>query len=230
MGPLELWQWAAIGAALGIMYYIYKLRQNAAGTAQTPPAAAGTTSAGPIDPTTGIPYAQEGGGVSGGTGTQPTLQSELGDLQTIQSLLGGTAPQSTLEGELGDLASIESLMTGLTLPNGGATPGPGHVSLPKSYTKQLQALTHEVQKLQRQQRKDGRGHKVTRHPGGRHTANSSAHNAGQRGPKPVSPPNHQRANQQHHSSSAMARAERQAAQASGREARARARRRRRRRY
>lgn len=38
LGPLELWQWAAIGVATGIIYYIYKVRQanNAnATTAQT---------------------------------------------------------------------------------------------------------------------------------------------------------------------------------------------------
>lgn len=214
LGPLEMWQWVAIGAALGVMYYIYKLRQNAANqaAAQTPASAAYNASPGPIDPTTGIPYSQEGGGAGGaGTGTAPTLAQELADLGQIQGLQAGMTPQSTLEGELADLASIESLMTGIQLPNGGATPGAGHASLPKGLASELKRLQHEIQQLQRRRpRKDGKGHTVHTHPGGRKTANSSAHNAGRRGPKPVAPPNHQRANQQHHSTPAMVAAEQHA--------------------
>lgn len=102
LGPLEAWQWAAILAGLLLVYYEYeksKTNAAAASTAGTSP----TDTSGAIDPTTGIPYADEigagagygasgsGGGVgdSGSTDSGTSLQQELSDLGAIEGLMGG---------------------------------------------------------------------------------------------------------------------------------------------
>lgn len=57
LGPLKLWQWIAIGVALGVGVYLLRGRE---GTGEVPAESFGSTGTGafgPIDPETGIPYA-----------------------------------------------------------------------------------------------------------------------------------------------------------------------------
>lgn len=69
LGPLKVWQWAMIGAALGAAILIMK---NRSGGGEGEPAGevfggTGTGAFGAIDPETGIPYSFEAGGSAGGT-------------------------------------------------------------------------------------------------------------------------------------------------------------------
>jgi hypothetical protein len=68
LGPLKVWQWAMIGAALGAAILIMRNREG--GEAEPTGevfGGTGTGAYGPIDPESGIPYAFEGGGSSSGT-------------------------------------------------------------------------------------------------------------------------------------------------------------------
>jgi hypothetical protein len=62
LGPLKLWQWIAIGAALGGAIYLYRKNQQPAGVSNEEIfGGTGTGAYGPINPDTGIPYAFEQG-------------------------------------------------------------------------------------------------------------------------------------------------------------------------
>lgn len=208
LGPLEAWQWAAILAGLLLVYYEYeKSKANSAATTS----AAGTTStdnSGAIDPTTGLPYADEIGNGAGLSGTG-------GAGSTGSSTDGGTS----LQQELSDLSTIEGLMSGLGLGTGGSTSNTTVAGgLSGSQTKTLNADLNKlnktigkdqsaISKLQKQVAKlttakkttkpanhKNPGHHVTTHPGGKKTVSSSApHNARQH--TNIAPPSHQRAPQ-----------------------------------
>lgn len=212
LGPLEAWQWAAILAGLLLIYYEYE--KNKANTATT-----GTTSStdtsGAIDPTTGIPYADEigagaGYGYSGSGGG-------IGDTGST-----GTSTDSgtSLDQELSDLGSIESLMQGLGIGTtvssspAGLTPGQQNTlnsdlsTLNKTLTREtktlgslgktIATLRKQVAKLQQPKRETkpanhkNPGHHVTTHVGGSRIASSSAPHNGQQH-KNIQPPSHQRA-------------------------------------
>jgi hypothetical protein len=205
VGPLELWQWLAIGAALGVVYYVYKARQNAAantgGTTATPTAGS-ATDLGPIDPTTGEPYSLEGGGGGGTSSTAaqnsgPTsLAQELSDLQSIQGLMAGfqqiqpTTGAGTTADDTG--ASEVAQATGTT------TNVTKTVTLPSKQLKQitgrLNNLGGAVKKLTQQVEhpKNNPGHTVKTHAGGKKSASSSAPQNSRQHVN-VAPPSHQRA-------------------------------------
>lgn len=216
LGPLEAWQWAAILAGLMLVYYEYEKSKasSAAATGGTSP----TDTSGPIDPTTGLPYATDGGGVGGGY------------VGTAGSTGAATDSGTSLQQELSDLGSIEGLMSGLGL---GAAPAPTDTSstdtsggsdttagagaglstrqtntlntdlktLNKTLKKQSTAITR-LQKALKPKRSTkpanhkNPGHHVTTHPGGKKTATSSAPHNGQQH-KNIAPPSHQRAPARH---------------------------------
>ena len=217
LGPLEAWQWALIAAGLLLVYYEYeKSKANSAATTTT-----GTTTTdntGPIDPTTGLPYADEigtGAGISGTGGGGST-----GDLGSLGSSTGSSTDGATsLQQELSDLGSIEGLMSNLGLGTGGSTTNTTVAGgLSGSQTKTLNTdLTNlnktiskdqgAISKLQKQVAKltapkktskpanhKNPGHQVTTHPGGKKTPTSSAPHNGQQHTN-IAPPSHQRATQ-----------------------------------
>lgn len=199
LGPLEAWQWAAILAGLMLVYYEYE--KNKANSASTGLPASSTDTSGAIDPTTGLPYADEVGTGAGASGTG----GGVGDTS------GSNNSGTSLQQELQDLAAIEQLMAGF--PNSGAlSPAPvgTMTELPGIFppgTKLpglLNALKPAKPKTAKPKRpakpkkttKSGGihnpGHHVTTHPHGAKSATSSApHNARQH--TNVAPPSHQRA-------------------------------------
>jgi hypothetical protein len=86
LGPLQLWQWLAVGGAVGIIYYLYE-KHAASSSASTAANQAASTA-----PTGGdtLPAGDDGGGggSGGGSGTSPLstaltgIQSELTDPTT----------------------------------------------------------------------------------------------------------------------------------------------------
>lgn len=205
LGPLETWQWAAILAGLLLAYYEYE-KHNANSTATTPPASSTDTS-GAIDPTTGVPYADELNGTGGAIGSSGSTGS------TGSSTDSG----ASLQQELSDLGAIEQLMSGLGLGTGGSTTNTTVASgLSGNQTKTLNAdlnklnktigkdqstigkLQKEIAKFtagKRTTKHGGHrnpGHTITTHGDGRKSASSSApHNARQH--HNIAPPAHQRA-------------------------------------
>lgn len=201
LGPLEAWQWAAILAALAGIYLLYEHNKNTAAAASTTaPTTGADTGTGPIDPTTGLPYASEigGGGISGAGGVGsggsldgPTLQQELSDLGAIEGLFaglptGGAGPaglspdqEATLNGDLNTLNKTlgqqQKALSGLQKQIGKLKPKPSAAK---------RTTTHGGTK--------NPGHRVTTHPHGAKSASSSApHNARQH--HNIAAPTHQRA-------------------------------------
>lgn len=192
LGPLEVWQWVAIGAAIGIVIYL-RNRSSANAAAATPTA---TTSA--TDPNAGYQQGYTdgqaaagqsgaGGGYTGGDGTTPA---------------DGGAPTS-LQQELGDLANIEQLMAGFPPNNGPATTtgsqGPGKST---QIEKTLRNIDKQLAKLNKSRTtthhggSKNPGHTVTHHHNGAKTSSSTHHNAGHRSThKTTATPSHQ-----HHTS------------------------------
>lgn len=208
-GPLETWQWIALAAGSLLIFYLY--RRNASSSSSTtvaptpadasanPATTGGATSAipspstGVVDPTTGQDLSSLGdlsANGTGGTGTGPSLDQELTDFQSIETLLSGLqsiAPTPTADGSSTDvtttlaqpLGQIESTLTGINKTLKGLKVGPA----PKKKT-----ATHPKNP----------GHTVTTHSNGKKSASSTVHNAGQRSPqKTVAKPAHQKAPSRH---------------------------------
>lgn len=77
LGPLKLWQWIAIGGALGVALLI--LRGKEGGAAEPTGevfGGTGTGAFGAIDPETGIPYSFEGGSGAGSAENPSTGEGE----------------------------------------------------------------------------------------------------------------------------------------------------------
>jgi hypothetical protein len=77
LGPLKLWQWIAIGAALGAAILILRKKETPQAEAGEVFGGTGTGAFGPIDPETGIPYAFEGGGAGSAAASGETLDQFL---------------------------------------------------------------------------------------------------------------------------------------------------------
>lgn len=97
LGPLKVWQWAMIGAALGVAVLLYK--RSHPGSEETPASGelfggTGTGAYGPIDPETGIPYAFSGGGGGAAGGTAEDL---FGTIEKLKELGFLEAPVETIE-------------------------------------------------------------------------------------------------------------------------------------
>lgn len=197
LGPLETWQWLAIGAAAGILYYLYQRYQanQAANSSTGTTTTSGTSSdLGPIDPTTGEPYALEGAYNSGAASTTAaqnsgptTLSQELSDLAAIEGLqAGGTqiTPDTTT-------SAISALQTAL----GNETAAVKTLTAAeKAQAKLINELKLRVAALQKAATPAGKhnpGHTVTTHNGGKQTATSSAPHSGNNHSN-IAPPTHQR--------------------------------------
>lgn len=112
LGPLPLWQWIAIGAAIGAAALWY--RRTHPGTASDAVATAtpGDAQYNPIDPTTGLPIS---GGISAGaaTGTGAagaggSLTDLLTNFQALEGLLSGLqeiSPGPAVETDPGTVAT-----------------------------------------------------------------------------------------------------------------------------
>lgn len=220
LGPLEAWQWAAIGAAAGLLLLLYNRRRGGAAAAastgsQTP--ADAQYDVGPIDPTTGLPFSQEGsGGLTsggGGGGSDPlggivqnaapmSLADELNDFGLIVGLLSqvqGLTPPPATDTSPASTTDQPAQSTG-TQPTSKAEPAPGFHKDRKSktgrdyyltgigwVTKARYDIATGVTKLSKP--KTNPGHIVTT-KGGKQTARSTApHTKGQH--TTVAPPSHQ---------------------------------------
>jgi hypothetical protein len=87
-GKFKLWQLIAIGAAVGLAFYLYKRKEAGGINPEETVGGTGTGAFGPIDPNSGIPYAFEGGLGGGGSGTSTgeTFQDFLTKLGQIREL------------------------------------------------------------------------------------------------------------------------------------------------
>lgn len=109
LGPLKVWQWAMIGAALGVAVLIYK--RSHPGSEETPPTGelfggTGTGAYGPLDPETGIPYAFSGGGAAAGGATEDLFSTieklkELGFLEPAVETIETVVKEPPVEGQTG---------------------------------------------------------------------------------------------------------------------------------
>lgn len=107
IGPFKLWQLILIVGAVVGLYAYYKYQQNNSNSPSTT-AASGIdpttglpySEEGAIDPTTGIPYAQEGGGGGGSLGSNAS--DVTGQLSTdpLQALAGSLADLQGINEEL----------------------------------------------------------------------------------------------------------------------------------
>lgn len=79
LGPLKVWQWGLIGAALGVAILIYKKGHGEAPAEGSGElfGGTGTGAYGAIDPETGVPYQFEGGGGGGVANPTESLDSFL---------------------------------------------------------------------------------------------------------------------------------------------------------
>lgn len=212
LGPLQLWQWIAIGAVAGVGAILIRRHSANAGNAAATVTPADATY-NPIDPTTGLPYS---GGISTGGGTGSTGAPAAGPADFTDLLNNFGA----LEGLLAGLQQI------VPPPGAAQTTDPGHVSTqtgaapakkakPKSNLERAKArvtqgkgtaktdatllaagysrgqIAHAKATGQPLGKPKNPGHHVTTHAGGRRTASSSApHNSRQH--TNVAPPSHQR--------------------------------------
>lgn len=115
LGPLKLWQWIAIGAALGVGVLVYRQThpsgEGEAGTGELF-GGTGTGAFGPIDPNTGVPYSFEGGPAGGLT--EGSAAAEIsGWINTLKEL--GLWPGSEGEGG-GDGGSPAEEALGAIIP------------------------------------------------------------------------------------------------------------------
>jgi hypothetical protein len=109
LGPLKLWQWIAIGVALGGGILIY--RKTHPTTSEEPSGelfgGTGTGAYGPIDPNTGIPYSFEGAGAAGG-GSEGNAAGEIASwISTLKEL--GLWPEG---GEAGEAPPADVIAAG----------------------------------------------------------------------------------------------------------------------
>lgn len=118
LGPLKLWQWIAIGAALGVAVLVYKkTHPNAEGEEAATGelfGGTGTGAYGAIDPNTGVPYQFEGG--AGGAAGEGSAAGEIANwIQTLKELgiwpEGGEAgtPEAGEAGPAGEAPAAELL-------------------------------------------------------------------------------------------------------------------------
>lgn len=220
LGPLELWQWAAIGGVAGLVFLLWRRHAAAAAAAPgtQPYDQASQDQLGPIDPTTGQPYALEAAGAQG-----KSLGNELQDLGAIEALQAGSpgfgsgaGGANSLTTSLEDLASIVGLMQAMQTsglvpgpasntnpapvsspaPYGGHTgkivgPGKGYIQIgPNMYIGYGGAI-----KTAKQAGIANPGHSVSRGSGGHSASSSSPHNPRQH--HNAAPPSHQRAPRRH---------------------------------
>lgn len=142
IGPLKVWQLAALGAAVGL-YMLYRFYTNRNSTA---PASTGATdTSGLIDPTTGLPFAQEG--IASGSAASDTsgamapsgldaLAQSLMDLQGINEELQafgfpGIAPATGSSAGSASGSSGASQVTSTTGGGGGGATTQGHITTHK---------------------------------------------------------------------------------------------------
>jgi len=180
LGPLPLWQWILIGAALGIGTVLYRRGHPAAQAAGDAVAAATPSDAeyNPIDPTTGLP-------ISGGFSTGPAT-SQTGDV---------TSPADQFAGYLSNLETLLSLVSPADASAGAASETDQGAVQTQVGTKK--AKPKKTPKKKAKPKKTTRagdrnpGHHVTAHGNGKKTAGSSApHNPRQH--HNVQSPSHQR--------------------------------------
>jgi hypothetical protein len=140
LGPLPLWQWALIGAAVGLATVLY--RRGHAGAVSDIAAAATPSGAqyNPIDPTTGLPMS---GGMSSGAGS-PSV-----DFSQLAAAIASQMPQQQAPGDdlattLSNFGSLESLLSGLSEIQG--TPEPGDAVDASSDVPQTQLGTKRAKK------------------------------------------------------------------------------------
>lgn len=222
LGPLQTYQWLMIGAAIGVLYYIHKVRQQTASgpASSTPSQAAASTDLGPIDPTTGAPFALEGayqqGAASAATGANnanqnagpTTLAQELGDLGMIETLITGLnqalplpATDNSANTNAGQAGQAQVTQTMALEPSqftaiasGLSTADKGIATINKTVTRIQKAVVHRTTKPT-----SNPGHTVITHNTGKKSASSSAP-ANKRQQVNVAPPSHQRANPTSHPS------------------------------
>lgn len=90
LGPLKVWQWALVGAALGAAIVIYRKGKGGEGEPSGEVfGGTGTGAFGAIDPETGIPYQFEGGAGAGGGESLDTFLANIGKLKDAGLLPGG---------------------------------------------------------------------------------------------------------------------------------------------
>lgn len=97
IGPLPLWVWVAIaGATIGAVILYERSRTDAVDTGEV----STDTGSQLIDPTTGQPFATEGGGGTASTTTAPTLSQEFSDVFGFisQAQAAGFWPTTTAAG------------------------------------------------------------------------------------------------------------------------------------
>lgn len=139
LGPLKVWQWALIGAALGAAIVVY--RRGKGGEGEGEPTGelfggTGTGAYGALDPETGIPYAFEGAGGAGGESLDTFLANigKLGD--------AGLLPTGGEGGEPGE-GPIETIITETINPAAGG--GAGKKSPPGQRSKAKAAAAKRAQ-------------------------------------------------------------------------------------
>lgn len=217
LGPLQTWQWAAIGAAIGLVLYLRHRSSTSSTAVTTPGAAADTTSVGPVDPTTGLPYASTNASAIDPTTGLPyssegnLISTLLGNLQQTQaqSAPGATTNDTslqtppTLQGEITDVAgtlqslqALQAFFTGEPLPHAqtpaGAT-GAAQVGVAAGQKNVGTAKPKPHPKPKPKHKagsKNNPGHTITTHPNGRQTASSSAPASAHQHTN-VAPPAHQ---------------------------------------
>jgi hypothetical protein len=229
LGPLETWQWIAIAAAGAIAYYIYRQRHaaaaNTAATTGLSPSPA--TDLGPIDPTTGQPFALEGA-YTAGAASVPQTPAPSSPITSLPDQFNQNAGATSLQQELADLAAIQALQANagqpapttsdMTAGQAGqnaisvftSTAGAQLLAIQKgqsSLNRQMQQVGKQIKKLQQTiahpaTHRANPGHIVTTHPGGKRTAASSAPATSQQH-KNIAPPSHQRHNPIRHPSSRL---------------------------
>jgi hypothetical protein len=206
LGPLQLWQWLLIGAVVGVGTYFYTRNRAPAPASATPSDA----QFGPIDPTTGLPFAS--GGAGGGAPLDPTAVA---------------TPATNLPDLLAGFSQLEDLFAGMQslIPTpGAATDTSGDTVATatgaKKASKKKRPKEGDTRKIGRKKQyfwnghwhsapkgaahkkvthpgKKNPGHHVTHHKGGKKTAHATApHNHRQH--HNVAPPAHQRHHPTHH--------------------------------
>jgi hypothetical protein len=187
LGPLPMWQWIAIGAALGGVILLYRRSHPSGGAAVGAVGAAIPSDAqyNPIDPTTGLP-------ISGGFSTGPATDTGAAG-----------AGSGNLTDLLNNFGALEQLLAGLQ----EIQPGPAvdtNSDTPKVQTGAKKAKKPAKKKASAK-RKPAKhaghknpGHHTISHGHGKKTASSSApHNPRQH--HNVQPPSHQKHPTPHHS-------------------------------
>jgi len=237
LGPLKLYQWIMIGAIVGVGTYLYNKRKGSTTSNVAPtdsgtladttgntdagsPTSSGTGDLGPVDPSTGLPYAWE------------YITSQMAQPQSMSNLPGYISPDDPLWGVLADIAGQQPA-TGGAAASAAGNNGAAHVAAvtgakpkltakgamyaPFGHNKPATKAGYTIKGLGRGfweyvpipkkvTRPPGNpGHTATPHASGKQTISSSApHNGNQH--KSIAPPSHQKAPTpkpaQHHTATA----------------------------